>query len=58
MQKFQATRRCVWDANEEEGVAREVLEGVPKPRALTSQLQNTTRLYVCENHKALSPWLE
>jgi hypothetical protein len=31
MERFGATRRHVWDANEVEGVAEEVLEGVSKP---------------------------
>jgi hypothetical protein len=30
MERFDATR-CVWDANEEERVAKEVFEGVSKP---------------------------
>jgi len=34
MESFCATRRRVWDANEEEGVVKEVLEGVSKPQAL------------------------
>lgn len=35
MQGFRATRRCIWDANEKERVAREVLEGMHKPHTLT-----------------------
>jgi hypothetical protein len=31
MHNFEATNRHVWDANEEEGVVGEVLEGQPKP---------------------------
>jgi hypothetical protein len=34
MGSFHATRRHVWDANEEERVSGEVLEGVSKPLAL------------------------
>ncbi len=33
MENFCATRRRVWDVNEE-GIAKEILEGVSKPRAL------------------------
>jgi hypothetical protein len=30
MERFGATRKCVWDAYEEERVAKEVLEGISK----------------------------
>lgn len=35
MQNFGATKRCIWDANEEERVVREVLERQPKWCTLT-----------------------
>ncbi len=35
MQGFGATSMHIWDANEEEGVFGEVLQGTPKPRTLS-----------------------
>jgi hypothetical protein len=35
-------------------VAREVLEGMPKPRTLTKGLCDIAHVYVYDNHKALS----
>ncbi len=55
MEAFTATKRCVGDANEEEGVVREVLDGVPKARELNMNSQNITHLYVCENHATILP---
>ncbi len=47
MERFGATRKCVWDAYEEERVAKEVLEGISKSWTLCAQLWNATHLYVC-----------
>lgn len=58
MQKFGETRQFIWDPNEKEGVAREVLEGVPTPQTLSVQLGDAAHTYVCENHPILKPLRE
>jgi hypothetical protein len=55
MQSFEATKRHIWDVNEE-GVVEEVLDqGTPKHRHLTLQLWDVAHLYVCET---LVVWCE
>jgi hypothetical protein len=54
MQGFGATWWCIWVVDEKEGVAREVLEGMPRPRTLIEGLCDIAHVYVCDNHKALS----
>lgn len=55
MQNFEATRRRIWDVNED-GVGEEVLDqSMPKPRHLTLQLWDVAHLYVCET---LVVWCE
>jgi hypothetical protein len=58
MEAFTTTKIRVWDVSGEEGVAKEVLEGMPKARELNMDLQNIAHLYVCENPVTISPWLK
>jgi hypothetical protein len=37
---FRATQQCIWDVDEEEGVAGEVLESMCKPHTLTEGLHD------------------
>jgi hypothetical protein len=48
-----ATQRCIWDVDEKEGVAGEVLEGMHKPHSLTKRLHDIAHVYVYNDHKVL-----
>jgi hypothetical protein len=47
----------VWDAEKEEGVFGDILEGAPIKVVLSSILRNLTHEYVLTNTKIMGPWI-
>lgn len=58
MTKFTATTQRVWDANEEERVEGQVLEGTGKIRNLTEDLRDIAHDYVIHNSIITALWLQ
>ena len=58
MQAFEAVETRVWDSNEEEGVAGEVLEGGRTISVLTTHMRDMAHTYVLHNTTIMAPWLE
>jgi hypothetical protein len=57
LQEFQHVFRRIWDAEKEEGVAREVLEGVIEKVVHTPSLRDLAHSYVFTNMEIMSPWI-
>jgi hypothetical protein len=57
MQMFTQVRRRAWDANEEEGVYGEVLEGSGSKFHLLPSAQDLAHHYVLTNATCLAPWV-
>jgi hypothetical protein len=54
---FTQVRRRVWDADEEEGVYGEVLEGSGSKFHLLPSAQDLAHQYVLTNAACLAPWV-
>ncbi len=57
MQDFSDVRHQIWDANEEEGVCSEVLEGVGIKFILNSGCQDLAHQHVLTNASCMAPWV-
>jgi hypothetical protein len=57
LQRFDATQRRVWDADEEYGDVEEVLEGAGRLYMMTPELRDRAHQYVLRNIGVLQPWL-
>ena len=49
IQKFEATKRRVWDEDEEYGDAEEVLQGAGRPYVMSTELRDVAHQYVLSN---------
>lgn len=56
LQRFNVTRRRVWDAQEDEGVASEVMKGKPVDINLPLHVVDVAHDYVLHNIEILGPW--
>jgi hypothetical protein len=57
MQNFMSASRRIWNAKEEEGVSREVLEGVGRFFYLNSTIRNIADHYVFTKTTIMSWWV-
>jgi hypothetical protein len=57
LRRFDAVQRRVWDAEEEYGDAKEVLEGARRPYVMTTSMRDLTHQYVLTNTAIMQPWL-
>lgn len=57
LQEFQHVSRRIWDAQEEEVVARKVLEGAIEKIVFTPSLQDLAHKYVLTNMEIMSSWI-
>jgi hypothetical protein len=57
LQRFDVVKRCVWDADEEEGDVGEVLEGVGTKFLMNPTLHDATHQYVLANISIMMPWM-
>ena len=55
LQRFDVVHKQVWDAEEEYGDAKEVLEGIEKPYLMTTELCNVAHQYVLRNIFEMQP---
>jgi hypothetical protein len=58
LQRFEVVQQHVWDVEEEEGDANEVLGGVGHNFFMTLALHDFAHQYVLSNITLMSPWLE
>lgn len=58
LHEFEHVSRKVWDAEEEEGVSREVLEGVFTKVVFNPILQDFAHKYVVTNINIMAPWIQ
>jgi hypothetical protein len=56
-QRFDVVQQRVWDADEEYGDAKEVLEGAGRPYVMTPALQDLGHQYTLTNVAIMQPWL-
>jgi hypothetical protein len=56
MSRFTGTRRCVWDAGEEQAMIDEVMEGKGVRREMSEQYREWTHNFVLENTMHLEDW--
>jgi hypothetical protein len=57
MQDFSDVRHRIWDADEEEGVCSEVLEGAGIKFILDSGCWDLAHQYVLTNASCMAPWV-
>jgi hypothetical protein len=55
LQRFDAVQRQVWDAEEEYGDAKEVLEGAGRPYMMTASMRDLAHQYVLTNTAIMQP---
>jgi hypothetical protein len=58
MDRFQGTRRCVWDDKEENTMNDEIVQGNGWPRDLSSELRAWAHDFVINNSSDLQEWRE
>jgi hypothetical protein len=58
LHEFEHVSRKVWDAEEEEGVSKEVLEGVFTKVVFNPILQDFAHKYVVTNINIMAPWIQ
>jgi hypothetical protein len=57
LQRFETIQRHIWDLDEEEGDAGEVLEGINTKFLMSSSLCDATHQYVLANISIMMPWM-
>ncbi len=57
LQRFDVVKRCVWDADEEEGDVGEVLEAIGTKFLMNPTLRDATYQYVLANISIMMPWM-
>jgi hypothetical protein len=57
LQRFDAVHRRVWDAEEEYGDAKEVLEGAGRAYVMSAALRDLAHQYALKNMAIMQPWL-
>jgi hypothetical protein len=57
MDKFQPSKRWIWDSDKEEGVCGEVLESASTQIELTVTQWNMAHNYVLNNTNIMAPWV-
>ncbi|KAL3699461.1 hypothetical protein R1sor_017483 [Riccia sorocarpa] len=56
MANFQPVKTRMWDADEDEGVLGEVLEGASEPYTLTEELRDIAHRFILKNKECLHPF--
>ncbi len=57
LQRFEVVQCRVWDVDEEEGDAREILKGVDMKFVMSSTLWDLAYQYILTNISIMSPWV-